>query len=171
MENKTNIIDLSLTELIQEADTLFQKLNHISTSISTLEKELTRVKAFFPFKLLVDEEKRSLQKRLMDNKSDLESDNYYFTTVSWHLAWEEDENSKNYRLFLISEALETVATGFEEHYSFEDVQINKLFKKPFIETNLKTRLKYSEYLITFIDSFKTYLKDYRISIEKNDLPF
>jgi len=59
--------------------------------------------------------------------------------ISWELV---KEDSKNYRLFLLIES-----------------EVEQILRKPFIETNLEIRLKYSSYLGKFIDRYTDYLKE------------
>jgi hypothetical protein len=70
----------------------------------------------------------------------------------WFLAWDLDDNSQKFRLLLIG----SVSTGSS---AAEDI------RKPLIEADLATRLRFSEYLSTFIRCFKKHLHDHRIAIE------
>lgn len=169
-------INNSLQELKAEADKLLQILNTASHTISTLEKDLQALSTNIPFRLLIDREETSTNKKPEPYHSSLALKALcYFTQTSRFLAWELDEQSKKFRLLLICEEAEIVSC--EHPYDIgrqwlEEYQTKCLSKKPLIETNLQTRLKICEHLNSFILGFKEHLHAKRLAIESaNGLPF
>lgn len=171
-------IDSSLQELVVEAQTLFQVLDSASEKIRDLEKKLSELKANFPFKYLLREDKKSAinflepqhfeRNKFQQDHSSLR----YYTQVLWYLSWEAAENSKNFRLYLLSTLKETIVWyDGEEVAGIEPYESEVLFRKPLIETDLPTRLQFTEYLHVFISNFKEYLKKYRTAIEGRNLLF
>lgn len=69
------------------------------------------------------------------------------TGIFWSLSWEPCVNK--YRLFIISEENNKVT-----------------FKKPLIECKIEMRLKFVQYIIPFVNSFKKKLAEYRISLSQ-----
>lgn len=159
------LIDHTLNELIAEASVLFEVLNKSSEAIRKFEKSLSEIKAHFPFRFKVKEEKESSAKKLTDEHKDLAGGEFFTTQVIWYLAWDVvDESSKNYRLLLIAEEKEFIHSGWEETYNCYEFRSKLIFRKSFIETDLATRLMYVEHLDAFIGSFTIYLNKYRRSI-------
>lgn len=170
---ETTSFDNSLKELALEAKLLFKALDDTSAKIRELETSLSNLKAHFPFRRLINEEKESIHKIVEEcHAAVCPYGHHYFTKVYWYISWEADENSKNFRLFLISEEKEIIEypVATDEYESIE-FQVRNLIKKPLIETDLQTRLKYSEHLVPFIDSFKEFLRNCRTSIEHGKLPY
>jgi len=161
-----------LDDLVNEAQALFQALDNTSGKIRDLEKRLSELKANFPFTYLLREDKssviHSLEQRHFDRRFEQDPAHLgYCPNICWYLSWDADENSKNFRLFLLSRLKEVIVwvhhgepvEGFIPHES------EILFKRPLIEVDLPTRLQFAEYLSAFISHFKEYLKRYRMSIE------
>lgn len=165
---RSTSIDSSLEKLISEAESLFKLLDNTSVTIRHFEKSMTELKAFFTFRLCIEREKESLPKNLTDDHKDIQWAESFNTRIRWHLAWEPlDGNSKNYRLFLISEEQEIIIINYMDNYYPKVFQSKDIFKKAFIETDIQTRLKYIEHLSDFINRFKSHLKERRLSIESN----
>lgn len=101
------------------------------------------------------------------------------TYVEWYLAWHEDNTSKRFRLFLISQQKEFTVADVEGNLQESKLPLNDkvVFKKPLIETDLGSRLKYFIHLNHFVFAFTDYLKNYRKSIDcvnfslENGIPF
>ncbi len=167
-------IDSSLKELITEARTLFKVLDSSSNKIRELETALGEIKAHFPFRYKIGEE----------NESTRSIESHHRATYSCavvgvgvkiynYLGWESDEKSQKYRLCLISEECETIYLCSEDHYFQELGKTQILIKKPLIETDLSTRMRHSQHLLPFIESFKGHIKSARIWIEEGTdaIPF
>lgn len=168
-EKEILLIDEQLDTLALEAKQLFELLDKYSHRIRTLETELQKINANFPFSLKIKEENESHLKPIPDKHIQryARTADGFFTKDFWYLSWEKDDNSKNFRLLLIIKEIEFVVRG--DRRIKLDSQIK--FQKPLVETNLQTRLQYSEYLLPFIDSFKEYLKNSRLTIEQGGIPF
>ncbi|MFA5074797.1 MAG: hypothetical protein WC436_01725 [Candidatus Babeliales bacterium] len=158
-------IDISIKELEIEAEALFNSLDYASQKIHLVEKSLINLKAHFQFKFLIEEEEPIIKKPSPDIENEYPFHIAGFQTqICWYICWENtNENTKAYRLMLISE---------ERTLVFHDIEAkpiicksNLIFSKPLIDTSLQIRLRYIKHLIPFINAFKNYLKNYRISIE------
>lgn len=178
LKNKTTsnaqegTLDSSLQELVEEARDLFKVLDEASAKIRELEKSLSDLKANFPFRYKIGEEKGSVSIPIeMSHREAYSCVVGVFRKVWYYLGWEPDESSQKYRLCLIFEENETVQAHYEDTYN-EIVHSSRILsKKPLIETDLSTRLLYSEHLHLFIHYFKEYLKTCRISIEARSILF
>lgn len=177
MQQQIISIDSSLETFISEAGILFKLLDNTSSAIRHFEKSMTELKAFFTFRLCIKSGKESLPKILMDNHKHIRFAEHFTTQVCWYLAWESlDENSKNYRLFLISDEQEIIHLWFKGDWS-RDIQSNNISKKALIETDIQTRFEYVQYLNSFISQFNKHLTVCRLAIENNsnnhqdDFPF
>lgn len=97
---------------------------------------------------------RTLESSLIKSKTNFCHINniYEENGVCWFFSWEPCPLGKRYRLFLISEEKETGTMTF---------------RKPLIECKLEVRLKVSQYLIPFMNTFKDALKQYRLSLNKD----
>lgn len=157
--------DTDIEALVTEAKALFKILDDVSMRIRTLESSLGELKAHFPFRHCISEEQESpvLRPPEQRHKEAHPCVTGYWTKVYWFLAWEQDDSSKNYRLFLVSEERDRLAS-YDENFIGE-IHSKILFKKPLIETDLPTRLRHSEHLFSFIIAFKKYLETCRCSIE------
>lgn len=167
-------IDISLNELIIEAEKLFGLLDICTSHIRILEKELQRIHLNLPFELKISEEKKSLLKPALDkhNEGCVGQVHGFWIQDVWYFSWEEDENSKTFRLLLTMKETEFVLFDYDEHIEQVREFCSEIkFRKPLIETNIQTRLQYSQYLIPFINAFKEYLKTYQIAIKQDDIPF
>ena len=165
-------IDSSLQQLFAEADKLFKRLDISSESIRNLETNLINLKANFPFRFLIAKEPESAPLELKDEHKNISDATGYKTQISWYLAWDlADENSKTFRLLLVSEIKEIVHVNVYEHWFFHEVKFETLTKKPLIETDLKTRLQYLKYLTPFVDAFAAYLKKCHDSLDQGSIPF
>jgi hypothetical protein len=179
--NKTSYnleaINSSIHELVHEAKILFSTFDAISSSICKLEKDLNDSKAYFPFKFKARIDLESCAKKPEPRHDTISYDLLgYRTCTYWYLAWEAaEENTKNFRLFLIGEEKEIIYYSIPgddpESCGEQEFQTKNVFKKPLMETSLSIRIQYSEYLIPFIDSFKDYLKSCRLIIEQGGIPF
>jgi hypothetical protein len=98
---------------------------------------------------------KTLEKSLTDSKT-----NFFFKKkvcreevdgkeIEWFISWEVCSISKKYRLFLISEEKDTNIITF---------------KKRFIECKLDLREEFAHDLISFMNSFRDTLKEYRLSL-------
>ena len=170
----TDPTDTSLKELVGEAQALFQVLDSVSTKIRDFEKQLGELKAHFPFRYFLREDKPSALKELSEQQlnriehiSNADNALRYRTKTCWYFAWEAEENSKNFRLFLTSTQKEiivwAICGGTVEE--IEPYESEVLFRRPLIEMDLPTRLQFAEYLSAFISDFKEYLRRCRMSIE------
>ena len=176
-------LQCSLHDLAHEASELFKLLDTTSDIIRKLETDLKDLKANFPFLYVIHKEPSSLpqtpEERHKKTSLDLVC---YITKVIWYLSWDLDESSQKYRLLLISK--ETELLWYRNDYMDSDseaeieFQQRILSKKPFIETDLQTRLKYANKLPRFIDAFKNHLREYRVQLANSthipwidDLPF
>jgi hypothetical protein len=167
-------IDSSLKELVAEATILFKTLDSASNTIRELESCLKELKAHFPFRYCVCEEKESPPKPAEEHhKASYPLVLGYRAKVYWYLAWELEDNSKSYRLCLISEERDIVAYNDDDRIYLDEVHSKILSKKPLIETDLSTRLRHSQHLLPFINSFKEHLRSARILIEEGaeNIPF
>ena len=167
-------VDTALQELVSEAEILFNLLDSTSASIRKFEKSLSDLKAYFSFRLCIKEEKTSRAKTLTAEykqsiDESVDAGHSFSTKIYWYLAWEADDTSKNFRLFLVTEEKVIINTGYEEDYYSYDLQTKVIFKRPLIETDIQTRLKYAEFLALFINAFRDNLKRSRILLEKGDL--
>lgn len=133
---KKDQVNLALEGLVGEAESLFRTIDVTSVQICTVEEKLNEIEAHFPFKYILPDGKPSEGEACISK-------------ICWHLSWERDENSKNFRLFLIS--------------------TEARFKRPFIETNLSMRFQFIGYLVAFISNFQVYLREYRLSIESGKM--
>jgi hypothetical protein len=169
-------LDSSITDLVSESNKLYGILDQVSSSIRKLEESLRNSKTHVSFKCELFTENSTAIWSLKDEHIELctkkirdDAEGYYIRTV-WFLSWQEtEENSKNFRLYLLAEAKEILFHGFEEFYQEYFLHPQISYKKPFIETELEVRLRHSKYLISFINSFKVHLKKYREDIERNAL--
>lgn len=168
---KSESLEHSLQGLFSEAGELFKTLDQYSKIILKLEENLVDLKANFPFRLLVKNE-HDLSKRKLTLEHEQYAHGEFFTTKNlWYLAWESiDQNNKKFRLFLISEEVETIHSGWEETYEFFELSPKLLAKKPLIETDLQTRLHYFEHIDSFINAFKDHLHAYRVLIDRCNIP-
>ena len=111
-------------------------------------------------------EKPSLPKDLEAYHKNVQYAESYVTQVSWYLAWEQfEDNIKNFRLFLVGEDKEIVCINACDNPRWIEFQSKTIFKKPLIETDLQTRLKYAESLNPFFNQFAEYLKKCRFFLE------
>lgn len=167
--------NISINELIKEAGALSRVLDSKSKKIIELETALRDLKVFFPHECQLPIEEKESPPQL---PRDCHKDSYplalgYRTKTSWYLAWQgDDENPKNFRIYLIGKETETVNYSTDSDAVYTDqYQSKRIYKKALIETDLSTKLRYVEFLDTFIDSFKNHLKSCRLSIESGDNPF
>lgn len=168
-------IDSSLTELVQEAKALFNVLDATSERIRDLESCLKELKANFPFRIYIGSDEESPVKPAEGHHHQAyPCVQGYRTKVDWNLAWEHEDISKCFRLCLISEEKELVSYSTEDDQVYRDVFATKILqKKPLLETDLPTRMRHSQHLLTFIDAFKDHLRAARIRIEdgQDAIPF
>jgi hypothetical protein len=172
--SNNNLIDTSLQELIGEAKALFQALDSTSAKIRDFEKSLSELKAHFPFRSFLKEDKLSslnelTERHLSKTKALHLCDDQlrYRTRTCWYLSWESEENSKNFRLLLMSTQKEIIvwASGGEVVEGIDPYESEVVFKRPLIEMDLPTRLQFAEYLSAFIVNFTKYLRKCRESID------
>jgi hypothetical protein len=139
-KNQENFDLISLEQLAEETKMLFRVLDISSRKIREFESCMGDLKAHFPFRC-----------RVFETNSG----------GSCYLAWEKDDNSSRFRLYLIIEE--------QNEFGWSDE-----VKKPLIETPLDTRLRVSGHVVPFIKSFTEYLSKYRVAIERNcydDIPY
>jgi hypothetical protein len=117
---------------------------------------------------MICDEKQSLPKPIeQHHKEAYPYVHGYRTKICWYLAWEHEEVSKNYRLCLVSEENDIITYSVDEDRVYQDEVPSKiLLKKPLIETDLSTRLRYAQHLLPFLDSFKEHIRSSRIWIEE-----
>ncbi len=164
-----NQSDPALEELVSEAHSLFKAVDAASAKIRDLEKKLGEIKAHFPFSYSVCKEEIFSPPTAADELNlYLGQSNCY---IAWYIAWEEDDKSKNFRLFLISRRQEFAVADFggDLAESRSPIVDELEFKRPLIETDLPTRLKFIEHLHFFIQKFKEHLQRYRTSIEEKQI--
>lgn len=173
ISNNSLITDTFLKELDLEVEHLFNTLDQISNKIIKFETILRERKAHFPFQLKIKEDP-VLQQPIEDcHKATYPLVVGYHTQTYWYLSWESaEDNHANYRLFLIAEEKGIVSYNVDSDRVYcDEFKSVRTYKKALIETDLSTRLRYSEFLNPFIVAFKEYLKTCRISIESGDIPF
>ncbi|MBX9744357.1 MAG: hypothetical protein K2X08_04005 [Chlamydiales bacterium] len=160
-------IDSSLTELVLEARTLFNVLDATSERIRELESCLKDLKANFPFRISIGSDEEATTKQAEPHHLEaFPCVHGYRTKVDWHLAWENEDTSKCFRLCLLAEEKEIVYYSTEDDHVYTEVFATKILqKKPLIETDLSTRMRHSQHLLTFIDAFKDHLLAARRRIE------
>ncbi len=152
----------NMTDLLSEAEQLFTILDAHSVLIHKLEQYFNEATLFFPFSYKIKQGKESI----------LSQQDGYATRVDWFLSWDKNEESKKYRLFLISQEQELSCLDNDGHFYFtETPKVTIIDKKPLIETSLTTRMQYFEYINPFIIAFKNYLTECRIAIESGTNPF
>jgi len=166
----------TLKSLEAETFALEGVLNNTSDTIRQLEKSLIGSKTNFVYKKKILTENKSNLKAPEDRHLEeaiLDIQNYY-TEIWWFLSWEPDETSKSYRLFLISEEKEFCwqHIGQPTRNCGKEIEFKStiIFQKPLIESKLEVRLRFSQYIIPFMNSFKEALKKYRVSLN-NDKNF
>lgn len=169
-------IDNAIDDLVKEAKSLFHVLDSMSERIRDLEKQLRDLNANFEFSIPLREEKASIKpleerhQEIYDTSNDRLG---HQCSDCWYLSWESDEKSKSFRLFLLSKLKETIVWR-DDGSAYEPalpIEGEIVFKRPLIETDLQTRLKFSEYLPVFIVKFTEYMKTYRLSIEGSEFIF
>lgn len=169
-----SLLDEHLTMFEMEASELFKLLDKTSNAIRKLESSLQKLNANFPFSLLVREDEESIPKTPEVHHQEnipgiVEA---YTTQTIWYLSWDEDTKSNTYRLFLIAQKIEYIYVFVENYLPKQKFAESCIFKEPFIATKLNLRLRFSEFLIPFIEAFTKYLNKFRLNIEnKNELPF
>lgn len=169
--------NFQLDDLVNEAQGLFQVLDDISGKIRDLEKRLNEIKAYFPFSYLIGEDESSvvyaLEQRHLERRFQQDPESLgYCSNTCWYLSWEAtDENSKNFRLFLLSKLKEVIVWAYNRDpvKGVTSCKPEILFKRPLIEVDLPTRLRFAEHLSVFISHFKEYLRRYRLSIEGQEV--
>lgn len=168
---KKKLIDYSIVKLASDAKFVLEDLNKFSENIRKIENNLRDIKFNLPFRYCIsrEESKPGLPRR--EHLEFYPGVEYYGTEVFWFLSWEPYEKNKNYRLLLISEEKEHVFSGIDEFFKIFEFQCKCTFKKPLQETNIKIKLKYSEYLMAFVDAFRKYLIDARTSVELDSISF
>lgn len=165
-------IDAHLKNLYNEAQEVFRQLDAASETIRRLETTLIELKAHFPFKNLIGEGPSSHSQVLTDKHKTVANAQSFFVKTCWYLSWEPlDEGSKNFRLFLIAEEKHIATCYFEDSYYDDEFDSRISFKKPFIETDLKTRIRYAEQVIPFVKAFTYYLADCRAGLALGLFPF
>lgn len=173
--NSLILFDTSLNELASEADNLFEILEKISISLSNLEKRLVDSKAFFPHELIIITGEESIPRPPEQRHIDgfpFQVQGYTVRLVQ-SLSWESDETTKKYRLFLIIKEEEIIHYYTDtDSYLSTTFQFKCIYKKALIENDLATKIKCSEHIIPFMNSFREYLKKCRIAIKNgNDIFF
>lgn len=173
--NQEKIVD-ALQELENEATQLFDSLDMLSTTIRTVEARLKQLKANFFFSLQIGEDLQSSLKQPQEYHEESRlAVEAYSTQIVWSLSWELDEQSKAYRLLLVSHEIENIyySNPESESWNSREFQSKCVSKKPFIETDLQTRLRFAEHLMPFVRSFTDYINKKRASIEASlyKLPF
>lgn len=164
--------DPAVEGLVSEAQALFNILDAASTKIRDLEKKLTEIKAHFPFSYRVCKENMNLPidtHKVEMHKRQAEPFIYigYNTYLEQSISWEEDDKSEKFRLFLVARRQEFTIVDIDADPAEEPLPLvnEVVFKKPLIESDLPTRLKYIEHLHSFIKKFKEHLQHYRKTIE------
>jgi hypothetical protein len=165
--NQKNV-NSSMQELVEEAKKIFSTFDAISTSICKMEKDLNDAKAFFSYSYVVKIEEDQFPKKPEPRH---EQCSYsllgYKINKHWTLSWEAEDNSKNFRLFLIAFEKEILYYEIPEDGSCKSLEAQSkiIFKKPLTQTDLQTRIQYSDQLIPFMNSFRLFLIKQRIAIE------
>jgi hypothetical protein len=154
----TTNLDTSLKELQSEVKSLFGVLDKSSDRIRKLESCLCEFKAHFPFRYYIS--KSSIYSKLIEGKQ-----KRFVEKIC--LSWEQAEDSKGFRLFLLSEEVGVYISDEGEDYD-ECGPVKVISKKPLIETDLATRLLYVDSLNPFVCQFKAYLSKCRTLIESNN---
>jgi hypothetical protein len=165
------IFNDALLDLESQAMALFKLLDENSNIIREVERRLQELNVNFPFLFLIQEEQESLlkhpeERHKLSTYLEFKPVYSYTTKILWYLSWDKDEVSQKYRLLLISKEKEIIW----HKVSFgcldpSDFQTTTIFKKPLIETDRETRLRYSSELKPFIYAFSNFLKQYHGSIK------
>ncbi len=160
--------DESFKQLESVAASLSNSLDNTSEQIRKLEKRLIELKTNFPFEMIVCKEELSQARPLGDHHLPLQFlADVYCTQIFWFLSWDPDNISKTYRLFLRCQKEEL---GYNTSTKKEvRLKASVLFKKPLLDTKLEVRLKYSKYLIPFMNFFTKALVDYKTAIQNQDV--
>lgn len=132
-----SVFKKEIQELVAEAKSLFDVLDSSSKRIRDLESALSDLKANFPFQIELAERSRGWE-------------------GPWYLAWDWDDCSKKFRLLLIGSI---GCNGCDDSPPLSDI------RKPLIEADLGTRLRFSEYLSLFVNRFREHLRKRRTAIE------
>ncbi len=167
----THQLNLAIKELVGESQSLFQAMDNASAIIRNFEKSMGENKAHFSFSYAVHKESvPNMHETNGNHEENVGPWCYvgYNSYLEWSLSWEEDEKSNRFRLFLISHRQEfTVADIEGDCQESRSPLVNQIeFKKPLIETDLSTRLRFVEHLQKFVKKFTEHLTRYRESIEK-----
>lgn len=182
-KKETNqLFDQIHTQLLQEKNDSFnrleqfendvsdfsQALNSLSDKIRSIESILRKYNVNIPFRLPVDKKryaKKKPKQEHLDDVPDFHYALYYWPYEEWILSWDTyADNSKEFRLLLISEESEIVKREQPSGYYDVSYFMGQIFMKPFIECKLELRLKYFCYLDEFINGFRQYLKDFQDQI-------
>lgn len=167
------IFDTALQELKSEAESLFGVLDTFSSQIASLEQSLKATKANFPFKKEIAKETGAFIYRTKpEHEIDFYEARHYYNSICWYIGWEIDENSKEFRLLLISEKHEIVfytRPGWDSKFVIFKSEI--LTKQPLIETKLAIRLNCFGHLLEFLNDFTKYLNNCHKSIKEGSEPF
>lgn len=148
-------INVDLSGLVDEANLLQKTMDIISKNIGNIEKVLSDNKIHTIFSVCIRKEKLP----------PLDHDNLEGEEVFWYLSWEPHGASKVWRIFLRSEQKKSI--DHSDKSISEEFQWVITYKKCFGETPIHLRSLYYGCLNIFVDSFKKYMKEYRISLESN----
>lgn len=162
-----SLIDENLRELLVEAGALFEEFDKYSSRIRTLEGELQKINANFPFKLKVKEWESPFMPALQKHEEWVPKGivHGYLLRECTYLSWEKNDSSNIYRLFLVIEETEKVIFDYDLGTMRRNFCSRIKYQRPLIETSIQTRLEYAGQLAGFISDFKQYLKNYRTEIE------
>lgn len=167
-----------LKKLEKEAIPVSNILDNVSNNIKELETSLISWKTNIPFEMILSKEdlkmdisrEKKYEEIYKEKTSIFQSFKVFWIKKIIILSWEPCNISKKYNLFFI---IKNEFWGWNEEENEYNVQTNVdddeiLFKKYFIETKLDIRLRYSKYLIPFMNGFIKELKKYKDKITIND---
>ncbi|HZW60653.1 MAG TPA: hypothetical protein VFF04_00325 [Candidatus Babeliales bacterium] len=157
-----------LTDALHETAELFRVLDQASTIIQHLESGLSEIRFHFPYNFFLEAEKLKILPSKQEHIDSYNIDFGYYNKVCWYFSWQQEDNNKKYRLFLVSENEERVILSRSHSEIYKKVLE---YKKPLVETPLSIRLKYIKYLIPFIDSIKDHNREARLAILRGEVPF
>lgn len=162
-------LDSSINDLKDEAEKLFRALDLASEKIRHLETSLINLKANFNFRIKIGEDERVAIPVSEHHRETFPLAENAATRKLYFLGWETDDASQKFRLCLISDEVELVSFNYDDNFIEMVYEIRHLSRRPLIETDLGTRLRYLEHLTPFVNAFKEHLKASRLKIEFEDL--
>ena len=158
----SNQLKIDPGSLLDTAKDLTDQLNSLSEVIQKLEDGLQVLNANFPYKELIMQEARSIEKTIEERHKSINCNSGFYTTRNeWLFSWEMDDESKKYRLFLIKVEKEFVYVDWDANVQEREFSEKVLYRRPLRQTKIAERLQFSKYLDSFICGFESYLASYQ----------